>query len=219
MEIIPAVMPNTLKELEEYASKIRGLVQTIQIDVMDGVFVPPENWPYSEKASFDEILHGDRTLPFCDEIKYEIDLMIKNPEYEIGKWLKAGVSRVVIHIESTKNMAQVLESVNSRADIGIALNTTTPNEVVYSFLDRIQFIQCMGIARIGYQGEPFDERVIPKIKDFKEKYPHVIIQVDGAVNQETAPKLVEAGATRLVAGSAIWKSDDITKTINEFNRL
>jgi ribulose-phosphate 3-epimerase len=77
----------------------------------------------------------------------------------------------------------------------------------------------MAIARIGYQGEPFDERCISNIMALKEKFVDLIISVDGGVNLETAPRLVDAGAERLVAGSAIFNTDDIIDTIEQFKSL
>ena len=77
----------------------------------------------------------------------------------------------------------------------------------------------MGIARIGFQGEPFDERVIEKIKEIKKHYPEMIVSVDGGVSLENAQALIEAGATRLVSGSAIFEDSDISSIIGEFRNL
>jgi len=221
MELIPAIMPHTFQELKDHVEKVRGLVSTVQIDVMDGIFVEIENWPYTEKDSFNKLLYGEENFPYKGELKYEVDLMIKDPEYEAGKWLETGIDRIVLHVESTKNMQGVIDVIEARngVEVGIALNTMTPHETVEPYLEHIDFIQCMGIARIGYQGEPFDERVIHKIIALRKAHPDVIIQVDGAVNSETAPRLLKAGASRLVSGSAIWESKDIAATIEEFKTI
>ena len=98
-------------------------------------------------------------------------------------------------------------------ELGVAINIETPEKNIAPFIKNIDVIQCMGIAKIGYQGNPFDDRVLAKIKDLQGKYPRTAISVDGGVNLDTAPKLISAGATRLVAGSAIFKSKNIEKTI------
>ena len=77
----------------------------------------------------------------------------------------------------------------------------------------------MGIAKIGYQGQPFDGQVIQKIQDLRKQYPEVTISVDGGVNFETAPKLIEAGATRLVSGSTILQSNNPEKTIEQLKQI
>jgi ribulose-phosphate 3-epimerase len=91
-------------------------------------------------------------------------------------------------------------------EIGIALNTTTDISEIESMISLVDFVQCMGIEKIGFQGEPFDERVLKHIKELRLRYPDVIISIDGSVNQNTAPLLVQAGVNRLVVGSLLMES-------------
>ncbi len=200
-------MPESFSDLNEKYSHVKDFVNTVQIDVMDGEFVPSKDWPYVEgelkKIDFD----------------FEVDLMVKDPETIIESWIQAGAKRVIIHIESTENIEEVFLKIPSDVEVGIALNTTTPNEQIYPLIEKINFVQFMGIEKIGYQGQGFDERVLGKIRDLREKYSRVIISVDGAVSLETASKLVEAGANRLAVGSAIFKSDDIGKIIKQLSNV
>lgn len=102
-------------------------------------------------------------------------------------------------------------------DIGVAINSTTPVEKIFNIVNSVDFVQCMGIEKIGYQGQDFDERVLEQIKALKEKFSDLIISVDGGVTLATAPALVSAGASRLVAGSAIFNTSDIIGTIEELS--
>jgi ribulose-phosphate 3-epimerase len=77
----------------------------------------------------------------------------------------------------------------------------------------------MGIARIGYQGEKFDERVLDRVKYLREANKDVIIGVDGGVSLKTAPQLLSLGATRLVSGSGIFNAENISRAIDEFKAL
>ncbi len=86
-------------------------------------------------------------------------------------------------------------------------------------LKEADFVQCMGILNIGNQGEPFDEQVLEKIKELKTRFEGLPIAVDGGVSLENAKALIDAGATRLVVGSAIWKSGDPIETIQAFKRI
>ena len=104
-------------------------------------------------------------------------------------------------------------------ELGLAINTTTSIDVLAPYCHRIDFVQCMGIARIGFQGEPFDERVLDQVRVARSTRPDMPISVDGAVNMETAKRLVETGATRLVSGSAILEADDFTQAIAEMKNL
>jgi pentose-5-phosphate-3-epimerase len=77
----------------------------------------------------------------------------------------------------------------------------------------------MGNDKIGHQGIPLDEQVYERIKVLREKYPDLPIAVDIGVNKNTAPLLIKSGATKLIAGGAIFKTDDIIGTIEEFQDL
>ncbi len=228
IEIIPALMPRTFEELREQVERFVGLVEIVQIDVMDGVFVGNRSWPYSEdKNILQDFVEGGDTIPFWEDIDFEVDLMIANPEQEIANWISYGASRIIVHIESVTDMdfiiTEVKDALNGKQlegeergiEIGIAISIDTPNKTIEQWIYAVDFIQCMGIAKIGFQGQSFDERVISKIEDLRELNPDVTISVDGGVNFESAPKLVAAGATRLVSGSTILQSQNIEETIEK----
>ena len=234
MELIPAIMPRSFSELREALETISGLAETVQIDVMDGIFVPEKSWPYTDGdyEGFLTLAEGRDSFPQHETVDFEADLMVANPEEEILKWIRAGARRVIVHYESTASFERIISLFKDRMhekeladayskpiELGVALDIKTPNELLDPWMRDVNFVQCMGIARIGYQGEPFDERVIQKIKEFREKYPDVTISVDGGVSLETAPRLIRAGANRLVVGSAIWKSSDIEGTIEAFKKM
>lgn len=228
-EIIPAIMPRDFHELETAARRFRGLVKSIQIDVMDGKFVPEKTWPYiGNKDIFEELVTEEEAFPLWREIDYEADLMIADPETQAQRWLNTGVKRLIFHIESIKDpnafFAQeaIADEVRrSFIQIGIAIGVDTPNEALYPILDaqHADFVQFMGIARIGYQGESFDERVLPKISGLRERYPELIMSIDGGVNFKTAEELVKAGINRLVSGSLILQSDDPAEVIKQLSLL
>jgi len=230
-EILPALMPKNFLELEQYAKQFKGLVNTVQVDVMDGVFVPEASWPYNDgDVSFKEIVSLSLDLPESGSIDYEFDLMISAPEESIKSWMQTRASRFIFHVESIKDQIWFWKHLSRIKDltpapdaktveIGLALNTTTSNEEVYPYVDKIDFVQCMGIEKIGFQGQRFDERVLDKIEDLRKRFPKLIISVDGGVSLETAPKLIAAGADRLVSGSAILESGDIKNAIKEFQSL
>ncbi len=231
VDIIPAVMPKNAEDLEMHLARVTGLVPLIQIDIMDGHFVSDLTWPYTEDAGYmDQILHEDSGLPYWDEFDYEVDLMIANPEREIDQWITAGARRIIVHQESTNNLRKIIEEFRLRfpkketpdifdVEFYLAQNIDTPTESLYEYLDLIDGVQFMGIQKIGEQGNPFDKRVIEKIRQLRQEYPGTIISVDGGVNLQNAPDLIDAGASRLVVGSAIFKSEHIPDTIEEFRML
>ena len=239
-EIIPAIIPESLEDLKEKLSLVENYVNTIQVDVTDGKFVPNKSWPYYG-AGYDDyftsILKEETGLPLWEKIDYEIDLMVKKPELVIDDWVKAGARRIIIHIESTLDIKEVLQKLNQQyssvrntlvgVDFGVAINISTNNQVLYDLLDivdekgmgLIDFVQFMGIDRIGFQGHPLDNRVFDKIKNLRNKYPAMVISVDGGVTEENASELVQAGVNRLVSGSAIFGSDNPMQTLEYFKSL
>jgi len=191
-------MPKSQEDLEEKLALLGDFSGVIQLDLMDGIFVP-------EKTCMPD------KLPEKD---FELDLMIKNASGRMDKWLELKPKRTIFHIEAEGNLI-----IPDGVEIGIAINTNTPIEKILPFIDKIDCVQCMGIEKIGYQGQPFDEKVFNQIKNLREKYPEITISIDGGVNLETAPRLIRAGANRLVVGSAIFESDNIPETIKKFQNL
>jgi ribulose-phosphate 3-epimerase len=226
VEIIPAIMPKDLTDLEQTLKRVVGLVPIVQLDVMDGKFVPPKSWPYTThgEKEFKEIVKESAGLPFWQEVDFEIDLMVEKPEEVIEQWIQAGARRLVIHMESTKNLQNIIRDIAVKVrtgdqleigaiELGLALGTQTPIETVAPYTKDIDFVQLMGIERVGYQGEAFSEQTIDRVRALREAYPELIVSIDGGVSRDTAPLLIRAGAHRLVSGSAVFHSDDIQEAI------
>lgn len=230
IKVLPAIIPQSIVHLKDSMAKVLPFSSLVQVDATDGKFVSSTSWPYKGIAdiSFSKILNEEEGFPFWEEMDFEADLMVLEPEKKVWDWIKAGAKAVVLHIESTNNMSELLADLKEKSvpkgsplytEIGLALNTNTPNEAVYPFIEQIDFVQFMGIEKIGYQKQPFDEKVLGKISDLREKYPDIVIAVDGGVNLETAPLLVKAGATKLVSGSAILESEDVGHVIGLLENL
>jgi ribulose-phosphate 3-epimerase len=221
MEIIPAILPKDFNEIEEKTALLVGLAPIVQIDICDGKFVPSTTWPYKKHdENFDAIIREERGMPDWEDLDYEFDLMIKDPtENDARQWLSAGAKRVVLHIESSSDLMPVLNVLNGLVDVGLALNIPTPLDSIEKYKEKISYLQFMGITKVGFQGQPFDTRVIEKIKKSKELYPNLAIQVDGGVSLATADDLAAAGADRLVAGSVLFGSDNIVDTYRQLERI
>lgn len=226
VEIIPAIIPKSLDDLKERMASVAELVPLVQIDITDGVFVPEKNWPYVQNGpqELDRFVREEEPFPLSDSLDFSVDLMVSRPESVIDDWMHAGARRVIVHIESTKNMQSIIDMLRAQftgggafdvtgAEFGIALNPGTPNDVLKPFIGSVDFVQCMGIERIGLQGQPFDGRVVEKVADLHKRHPELIISVDGGVSLETAPRLAEAGASRLAVGSAIFGNNNIKQAV------
>jgi ribulose-phosphate 3-epimerase len=220
IEIIPAILPRNFAELEDKIGLIEGLVKTIQIDICDGQFVPNATWPYRKHDdSFDKLLREEVGLPGWQKINFEIDLMVNRPEEMTNDWIIAGASKIVIHAEASGNIGEAIKSLDGCVEVGLAINIETPIDVIGLYIKEIQYIQCMGIDHIGFQGQEFDIKVLEKIARLKKEYPDMPISVDGGVSLETAPRLIGAGAERLIVGSAIFGNENPIDMIRKFKDL
>lgn len=227
IEITPAILVQDFNELNEKLAKFVNITKMIQIDICDGSFVPSISWPMNQRdrESVQSILDEEDGLPFWNSLDFEFDLMVLNAHKQFDFFARLGAKKIVFHLEAEteKDFKEFLESLDpyfkDNIEIGIAINTTTNIDKLEPFINYIDFIQCMGIEKIGFQGEPFDERVINQIKDLKIKYSELKISVDGGVNEKTAPLLVESGADRLIIGSALLHSYDIRETFKDFESL
>ena len=152
--------------------------------------------------------------------------MVSNVAENFDIYLKLGPRRVVFHLEAFADLDQLQEFlegidpyVRDVTEIGVAIGTNTDVEKVFKIVNSVDFVQCMGIENIGFQGQEFDERVLEQIQKLRAEFPDLVISVDGSVTLKTAPKLIEAGATRLVVGSAIFNTDDIIGRVETFRAL
>jgi ribulose-phosphate 3-epimerase len=229
--IVPAIIPTSRKDLEDKLSQLSGLCEDVQIDIVDGVFAGPASWPYAKDAGEPgHMLAEGELLPRTGEFRFEIDLMSADPESVAGTWIGLGASRLTVHSESTRFIPRFLSSTHGiyghDADftpgllaLGLSIGMETDLALIEPHLKKIDYVQFMGIRKIGHQGEPFDTRVFAKIATFRKRYPTIEIQVDGGVTLENAPKLLQAGVKRLVVGSALWKAPDLATRYREFDEL
>ena len=219
-EIIPAIVPMDLAEVEEKSSYLKGWVKTIQIDVCDGQFVQNATWPYRKHDDFfEKIMKEEEGFPNWDAFDFEIELMANRPEDLVDAWVSAGAARIIIHAEATGDVAAAIANLEGRVEVGLALAMETPLSAIAPHREKINFIQLMGIDNVGFQHQPFDEKVLGRIKEARMMYPGMPISVDGGVSLETAEALIAAGADRLVVGSAIFASENVIQAVEDFKNL
>lgn len=226
-EVIPAILAKDYNDLRQKIANVVNVARTVQIDICDGKFVEFTSWPMNKDdiASTSIILEEQEGLPYWENLDFEFDLMVKDAIKQFDFFVRLGAKRIIFHLEA-EDQNELKDFINSmdpytreNLEIGIAINTTTPIEELDIFINSIDFVQCMGIARIGFQGEPFDEKVLEQIRSLRLKYNDLVISVDGSVNEDTAPLLVDAGVNKLIVGSALMRSFDVKETIKWFEEL
>jgi ribulose-phosphate 3-epimerase len=173
-------------------------VEAIQVDVMDGRFVP--NITFGAGVV--------RALRPLVKVTLDVHLMIVEPERHLEAFAKAGADRLIVHQEACPHLHRVLQSIKElKMEAGVALNPTTPPDILEEVLDLTDLVQVMTVNP-GWGGQAFIHSQLEKIRDLKrilnEGGRSARIAVDGGVDTTTAPLVVDAGATVLVAGSSIY---------------
>jgi ribulose-phosphate 3-epimerase len=228
IEIIPAILPESYRDIEKGVELVHELAPTIQIDFCDGHYVGTKTWWFNGKniEKKDAILKEEQGLPFWDSTNYEFDLMVTNPLQHIETFIALGPSKIIFHkktisVEALKQYFETLpEVVRQMISFGIALQLDDDPFEIAPLIPYLRRIQCMGIEHIGSQGQPFSEKAVALVQKLHELYgASVRISVDGGVNEHNIPALVAAGARRLVVGSAIFQSVDPHGTIQMLQDL
>lgn len=223
VEIVPTVMPISYGDFIEKIGRVAPFVKTIQIDVMDGSFVPSTSWPYSATrdgkpdADWLKLVNQEAGLPHWEEVDFEIDLMVANQIAEAENWISAGVMRVIGHVEALKpeDSEKFLALKKLGVELSLALVPETPNSALDLYLDKLDSVQFMGINKIGFQGQEFEPKVLEKISELHARKPDLPISIDGGVSFETAKLLVKAGVRRLASGSVVFNADNAERIIND----
>lgn len=229
--IVPAILPTSKADLEDKLAQLSGLCDEVQIDIVDGRFAGTASWPFTDDPGEpSRMLAAGEMLPEYESFKFEADLMVLDTESFAGTWVGLGATKLTIHAEAISNLGRFFENIDAiyghdktfvpeLLSVGIAIGAETDVALIEPYLKHVDYVQFMGIARIGRQGEPFVPSVLRKILTFKHAHPDMPVQVDGAVSLTTAPELLKAGVTRLVVGSALWNAPDLAVELRKFNEL
>jgi ribulose-phosphate 3-epimerase len=177
-----------------------GGANGIQVDVMDGHFVP-------------NITFGPgivKQLRNIVDLYLDVHLMIDNPEKFVAEFASAGADRIIVHQEATHNLHRIIQAINDlHVETGVAVNPGTSLGLIEEVLDFADCIQIMTVNP-GFAGQSFIKSQLSKIQKLKtvldENGFKARIAVDGGIDPTTAPLAVSAGATILVAGSSVYNS-------------
>lgn len=204
MQIIPSILVSTFEEFERQVRRFESLFPSIQIDVMDGRFVP--------NTSFREI---ERVKDIKTALRYELHLMVEKPVEEMRRWQTTDpVFRVLFHAE-TENVERSISFAKKEGwEIGLALNPETPLSAAEKYLSSLDVLQFMAV-RPGRQGSPFIPEVKEKIRAFTALPKRPLCAVDGAVNKDTIRGLKDIGVDIVYPGSALGGAEDAKKAYEE----
>ena len=196
--IAPSLLAADFSRLSEEVKVIENTkAKWLHLDVMDGNFVPN----ISFGADIIKAIRKNSNLYF------DAHLMIENPEWYIDTIADAGVQSISIHVEATKHLDRALQLIKNRGlRAGVAINPATDIAFLDNIHEKLDLILVMTVNP-GFGGQKFLTQMLEKIRKIRNKFPHIDIQVDGGINNETAKLVIEAGANVLVAGSYVFSGN------------
>ena len=206
--IAPSVLSADFGNLQRDIEMINGSqADWFHVDVMDGRFVPNISFGFPVMKAIQE--HAKKFV--------DVHLMIVEPEKYVEEFINYGADLVSVHYEACTHLHRTINLIQDKgAKAGVVLNPSTPVWVLEDIITEVDLVLLMSVNP-GFGGQKFIENTYKKIRETKElileNNSTPLIEIDGGVNTENAPKLFEAGADVLVAGNAVFASENPERTI------
>ncbi|WP_099205593.1 ribulose-phosphate 3-epimerase [Scatolibacter rhodanostii] len=206
MLIAPSILAADFSALGEEIKKTKG-ADLLHIDIMDGCFVPNISIGPDVVAAL-----RDKT-----DLIFDVHLMIIKPLRYIEKFVKAGADQITFHVECEDDTNAVIDEIHRFGiKAGLAIKPSTPVSVLAPFAEKLHTVIVMSVEP-GFGGQSLIPETLTKIKEIKQQFPHILVEVDGGVNRDTIKLCHESGADILISGTGVFRAEDPQKEI-EFLR-
>jgi ribulose-phosphate 3-epimerase len=200
--VAPSILSADFARLGSQVTEVMDAgARLIHVDVMDGRFVPPITiGPLVTAAIADQVHDAGGAL--------DVHLMIERPADQVADFARAGADCITIHYEADPHAHRTLAAIREAGcRAGLAINPGTPAEAVRELAPAADLVLCMTVNP-GWGGQTFISGSPGKVARLRELADEAALEVDGGIDESTAPLVADAGATLLVAGSAVFKADD-----------
>tara|TARA_Y100000310_G_scaffold47186_1_gene43785 strand:- start:14021 stop:14674 length:654 start_codon:yes stop_codon:yes gene_type:complete len=208
IKIAPSILSANQDKLQDEINEVEDHSDLLQVDVMDNNFVPNVT-PQAELLK-----------KFGTKVPLDIHLMVEEPSEEyIQSFIDANpnlkINNITVHQEACSNLKKTLEFIKkNNIKAAVAINPKTPLDAIKNVLDDVEMVLIMTVEP-GFSGQKFIESALEKVQELRKLKPDLDIEVDGGINDKTAPIAVKAGANVFVVSSFIFKSEDKVKAIKD----
>ena len=214
LKLAPSILSADFGHLAEDVKKIEeGGADYIHVDVMDGHFVPN----ISFGAPVMKCLNGKTGLP------YDVHLMIENPDMYIDDFVTPQTEYITVHQEACVHLHRTIQNIKSKGvKAGVSINPATPVSTLECILPDVDLVLIMSVNP-GFGGQKFIPGALEKVRELAEikraKNLDFVIEIDGGITLDNISEVMEAGVEMAVAGSAVFKAEDVAGRVREFKRL
>lgn len=188
-EIVPGVLEKEWAEIEKKIEAVLPFAKTIHVDLIDGKF--RHNHTFDDPTPF---------AKYAKDVKLELHMMVEEPIQYLKPWADAGFQRFIGHVEKMSDQAEFVAEAQLLGEVCLAIDLETPLDAIKVNLEDVDALLVMSV-QTGHSGQLFQEQVMQKVREVREKHLYLPIEVDGGINDETIQIAAADGASRFVATS------------------
>lgn len=214
IEVIPGIFETDWDEIDRKVKLVAPHVSWIQIDFADGTFVPATTC--LDFANFSNLTNSSN---FTNSLSFEAHLLVVRPEKLIRPLVEAGFKRLIAHVEAEDPRLFLDQARYESVEVGLAIDGPTPLEQIEPFLEEIDVVQVM-LAEAGANGQKLQPENLEKVRAIRGHFPDLPIAASQGISDETIKLVRDAGATRLISTSFLFKNPaKITEAIERLKNL